>query len=159
MNSATHGSRARPVFRILVAFPIACFSGALVTDIAYAATADMIWSDFSDWLLAAAMFTGVLSAIAGIAYAVTRRREPGGRGVLPVAAGGVLVLGLGLLDNLVHSRDAWTSVVPQGLLLSAVILAVMLVTAWFGFAAPPRVAPVAYTRPGYPPVPPSEARR
>lgn len=29
-----------------------------------------------------------------------------------------------------HTRDAWTSVVPWGLILSAAIAAVILVTAW-----------------------------
>ena len=44
--------------------------------------------------------------------------------------GSMLALILGLFDNLVHTRDAWTSVVPYGLTLSAATVIVMLATAW-----------------------------
>jgi uncharacterized membrane protein len=49
--------------------------------------------------------------------------------------GSLLVLTLGLFNNLVHSRDAWTSVVPAGLALSAATVTVMLVTVWLGSVA------------------------
>jgi uncharacterized membrane protein len=120
------------LFRILVSFPIACFCGALATDIAYAFTADMLWADFSAWLLAAGIILGVIAAVAGmIDFLVNRRNRLMGP-VWAVAIGGLIVLLLALLDNLVHSRDAWTSVVPAGLALSAITVIVMLITAWFG---------------------------
>jgi uncharacterized membrane protein len=121
-----------PVFRILAAFPIAGFCGALATDIAYAATADMIWADFSAWLLASAMVTGVLAAIVGVVDVVAGRRGWVLWRAWPIVIGSLLVLALGLLDNLVHSRDAWTSVVPFGLALSAATVLVALITAWSG---------------------------
>src|SRR5947209_3743693 len=34
------------------------------------------------------------------------------------------------INNLVHSRDAWTSVVPMGLTLSVLTIVLILVTAW-----------------------------
>ncbi len=111
---------------VLVSFPIACFTSALITDIAYAQTANMLWADFSDWLLALAMAGGVLAAIAGLVDLIANRR----RRVLPVVVGSLVVLALGLLNNFVHSRDAWTSVVPMGLALSALTVLVVLVTAW-----------------------------
>jgi len=40
-----------PIHPMLVPIPIACFIGALVTDITYAVTAEMMWSDFSAWLI------------------------------------------------------------------------------------------------------------
>jgi uncharacterized membrane protein len=121
-----------PIFRILVAFPIAVFCGALATDIVYAATADMIWADFSAWLLAAGMVTGVLAAIFGLADVVASRRIRVLWRAWPIVIGGILALVLGLFDSLVHSRDAWTSVVPFGLALSAATVVVTLITAWSG---------------------------
>jgi uncharacterized membrane protein len=125
---------AHRIFIILVSFPIAFFSGALLTDFAYALSADMMWADFSAWLLAVGIVFAVLAAIAGIVDGVANRHSRPQRQVWPIALGGSLVLVLGLFDNLVHSRDAWTSVVPWGLVLSVATVVVILVTAWFGFA-------------------------
>jgi uncharacterized membrane protein len=123
-----------PILRLLVSFPVACFSGALATDVAYAQTADMMWADFSAWLLAVGMLFGLVAAIMGIIQIWTNRRQRGPSSVWLFRAGCVLVLVLGLFDNLVHSRDAWTSVVPVGLALSAVTVVAVLITAWFGSA-------------------------
>lgn len=123
-----------PLLAILAAFPIAGFTGALATDIVYALTANMMWADFSAWLLAVGIAIGALAALVGIVGMVGARRS-GRRPAWGVAAGSLLVLILALFDNLVHSRDAWTSVVPDGLVLSAIVVAVMLVTAWAGFGA------------------------
>jgi len=37
---------------------------------------------------------------------------------------------LATFDMLVHTRDAWTSVVPWGLVLSATIVLVLILTGW-----------------------------
>lgn len=126
-NWPTERAAGHPVFRVLASFPLAFFSGALLTDIAYAFTANMMWADFSAWLLAAGLGLGVLAAIAGIIGVVVDRRVRPARPVWLVI-GSVAVLALALLDNFVHSRDAWTSVVPQGVALSAATVVVMLIT-------------------------------
>jgi uncharacterized membrane protein len=121
-----------PVLRLLAAFPIAGFCGALLTDAVYAQTADMIWSDFSDWLLAAGAMVGVIGAIVGFVELLRNPllRRQGAAWV--TALGCLLTLVVAILNNLVHSRDAWTSIVPQGIILSAVTVVVMLLTLWFG---------------------------
>jgi uncharacterized membrane protein len=128
--------------RILVSFPIACFCCAFLTDLAYVATADMMWADFSDWLLAFGMIMGGLAAVAGIVSLFRRRTSPVRRPIVPLALGGIVVLALGFLNNLVHSRDAWTSVVPQGIVLSGVTVLVILLTAWRSSAPIYRYDPV-----------------
>ena len=40
---------------------------------------------------------------------------------------------LALVNNLVHSRDGWTGVVPAGLTLSVVTVLVMIVTGFLGW--------------------------
>ena len=124
------------VLQILVSFPIACFCGALVTDILYVASANIMWADFSAWLLAAGIAFGGLAAIAGIVDVIANRRMRSPRQVWPLGLGGLVVLVLALLDNLVHSRDAWTSVMPAGLALSAVTVLLMLLLTWFALTAP-----------------------
>ena len=49
-------------------------------------------------------------------------------------AGNAVVLVLALFNSFIHSRDAWTSVVPTGLMLSAITVLVMLFTGWLGWA-------------------------
>jgi uncharacterized membrane protein len=120
-----------PLLRILVSFPIACFCGALTTDIVYAATADMIWADFSDWLLAAGIAIGGIAALIGAVALLVDRAARTLRSAWLVAFGSLFVLVAALFDNLVHSRDAWTSVVPAGLGLSAVTVLLTLITTWY----------------------------
>lgn len=125
---------AHPIHPMLVPFPIACFAGALVTDVVYWRTAQMMWADFSAWLLAAGVIIGLLAALAGLIDFV------GGRAIRTHGAawihflGNALVLALSIVNLLVHSRDAWTSVVPTGLILSAVVVLILLVTGWLGWS-------------------------
>jgi uncharacterized membrane protein len=104
----------------------------LLTDIAYWRSANLMWADFSDWLLAAAMIMGVVAAIAILVDAVTRRPLM----PWPVFIGYLAVFLLGLLNSFVHSRDGWTSVVPTGLALSAVTALVLLLTGWLNWSRP-----------------------
>ena len=127
-------SRGHPILRLLAAFPIACFTCALFTDIAYVQTADVMWVDFSDWLLAVGMAGGIVAAVAGLLTLIANRR---GRQQFnwSVALGSFLVLVIALFNNFVHSRDAWTSVMPTGLALSAATVLAVLVTAWLAASA------------------------
>ncbi|MGY3444774.1 putative membrane protein [Bradyrhizobium sp. USDA 4473] len=123
-----------PIHPMLVPFPIVCFTGALVTDIAYWSTAEMMWADFSAWLLFAGLIIGGLAAIAGLIDFLGDRRIRRLAYSWYHMAGNVVVMLLALFNALVHSRDAWTSVVPAGLVLSALTVLVMLFTGWLGGA-------------------------
>jgi uncharacterized membrane protein len=75
-----------------------------------------------------------LAALAGLVDFLSNRLVRAQRPAWPHFIGNVIVLLLALFNNFVHSRDAWTSVVPTGLILSALTVVVMLVTAWLGGA-------------------------
>jgi uncharacterized membrane protein len=121
-----------PIHPMLVPFPIACFVGALATDIAYASTAEMMWADFSAWLLVIGMITGALAAIAGLidflGNPLIRSHRPAWLHMI----GNLIVLMLALLNTLVHTRDAWTSVVPTGVILSGIVVLILCFTTWLG---------------------------
>ena len=51
---ATAEVAGQPIHPMLVPIPIACFVGALLTDIAYVVSAEIMWADFSAWLLSSA---------------------------------------------------------------------------------------------------------
>ncbi len=120
----------RPVHPMLVAAPVVCFAGALLTDIAYASSANIMWSNFSDWLLAVGMALGVIGFIVALVNMIANRHVRAARPTWPFILGSLAVLIVAFLNNLVHSRDAWTSVVPQGLVLSAVTVLLALATGW-----------------------------
>ncbi len=122
----------RPIHPLLIPIPIVCFIGGLMTDLTYWGTAEMMWADFSAWLVSIGLVTGILAAIAGLFEFLRDRRAHALRPVWPHVLGEVAVLVLAFFDTLVHSRDAWTSVVPSGLILSAAVVLVALVTGWMG---------------------------
>jgi uncharacterized membrane protein len=103
---------------------------ALATDAMYYQTAIMQWANFSAWLIAAGL---VLALVATLFLAVDFLTGAAGRirwlQFVLVAAAALL----SLVNMLVHSRDAWTSVVPQGLWLSVVVSILLLVSALGGW--------------------------
>ncbi len=44
----------------------------------------------------------------------------------------MLALLLSLINAFVHSRDAYTSVVPTGLILSGIVALLVLISSWLG---------------------------
>jgi len=123
-----------PIHPILVPIPIGCFVGALLTDIVYSCTALMQWANFSAWLVTVGLIMGVVAAVIGLIDFLGNPliRE------IPQAwlhmMGNLLVLVLALFNTMIHSRDAWTSVVPLGLVLSAATVLVLVFTGWMGWS-------------------------
>jgi len=120
----------RPVYRPLRALATSCVILAFVTDAIYIVTANIIWVDSSDWLLFGAAGFGVLALIVGLIEAVARRRHSLLRAPAVSAVLDIVVLVVVIADNLVHSRDGWTSVVPWGIALSALAAFVLILSEW-----------------------------
>jgi uncharacterized membrane protein len=110
---------------MLASFSAAYFAGALVTDLVYWQMPDVMWERFSIWLLMAGL---VMAGFAVFAYAVNslagrgRRR----RAAWPRLPGYAVAVCLAVINAFVHSRDGYTAVVPTGLMLSASVVAVLL---------------------------------
>jgi uncharacterized membrane protein len=123
-----------PIHPMLVPVPIVCFAGALVTDLAFTASGQMMWSDFSAWLIVAGLIFGALAALAGLidflGNAQVRAQTP----AWPHLLGNLAVLIISVFNLMVHSRDGWTSVVPTGLILSIVVVLILPVTGWLGWS-------------------------
>jgi uncharacterized membrane protein len=122
------------IFAMLIPFPIAGFSGGLLTDIAYWRTAEMMWSDFSAWLIAAGVIMGWLAAIAGLVDGLVHRPVYDRGTALLHGVMVIVMLVLATANMLIHTRDAWTSVVPWGLALSVATVVALLFTGWLGWS-------------------------
>jgi uncharacterized membrane protein len=125
---------SHPIHPILVPIPIACFVGTLLTDLMYWHSAEMTWADFSAWLVTVGTIVGWLAAIAGLVdflgNRLVRRLPP----AWPHAVGNIAALIAATFNTLIHTRDAYTSVVPTGLILSAITVLILLFTGWLGWS-------------------------
>lgn len=108
----------RAAHGVLLAFPVALFSFAVVTDVAYLRTAELQWTNFSAWSITIGLvFGGVALVCALLALLVGLRSRR--RSALLLHAGALaLMCLLGLINAFKHSQDAWSSVGAFGLILS-----------------------------------------
>jgi uncharacterized membrane protein len=115
-----------PVHAILLASTIPLSLGALLTDWAYASTYHIRWTNFASWLVAGGLvFAGFTLLWAAIDLLRADRRA---RSLLYL----LLVLGtfvLGLLNSLIHAKDAWAAM-PEGLILSVIVFLLALAANW-----------------------------
>lgn len=129
--ASTRGIEAAPLptlHAILLAFPIALFGAALVSDIAYLNSAEIQWSNFSAWLITGALVFGALVLLWALIDLLRRRR-----GLIYAALLGLMCL-VGLINAFQHSRDAWSSVGTTGLVLSILSALLALAAGWLGYS-------------------------
>jgi len=124
-SRSTAKPRGRPIHTMLVSFSAAYFTGAFVTDLVYWQMPDVMWERFSIWLIAVGLIMAGLAVIAYVIDLLSRRQMPAWPGVV----GYTVATLLSLFNAFVHSRDGYTAVVPAGLMLSALVVAVLILTA------------------------------
>ncbi len=112
---------------ILLGFPIALFSSALVTDITYLRTEELQWTNFSAWLIAGGLVFGGLVLVWALVSLVLglRAADKGRRLLYAIVLAAMCVAGL--INAFQHSRDGWSSVGTFGLLLSIVTVTLSLI--------------------------------
>lgn len=124
---------ANPLHAILLAFPVALYPSALLTDITYLNTAEIQWTNFSSWLIAGAdFFAGLVLAWALIGLFVGRARHVRGRGTLYLIVVAVMFV-LGVINAFQHARDGWHSVGTLGLALSILCSILAFVVAFIAY--------------------------
>lgn len=107
----------------LIASGATLLIATFVSDFLYWQSLLFQWNNVSEWLLAAGLILAGLGAIAFIVDLVLRR-------VWKIAwlrfAGLALAALLSILNAFVHSRDAYTAVVPEGIILSALVTVLLI---------------------------------
>lgn len=117
-------ARRAPLHPGLIASSATLLITAFVTDVVYWQTSLFQWNNFSAWLLT---FGLVVAAIAAIALLVDLALRRVRRIAWLRFAGLTGAALLSLLNAFVHSRDAYTAVVPEGIALSTVVTILLLV--------------------------------
>jgi len=118
-----------PVHGFFLAATVTLFLGALLSDLAYATSYQVQWTNFASWLITAGLVSGavvLVFAVVGLRHADQREWR--------YLLYGLILLGawaLGFINALMHAKDAW-AVMPEGLVLSAIVLLLACVAAWMG---------------------------
>jgi uncharacterized membrane protein len=123
--------RLHPLHGILLAGMFPLFLGGLLSDFAYSSSYQIEWSNFSSWLIAAGLVFAGLALLWAIIDLIRADRR-GGYLLLYM----LLLLAtwvVGFINSLTHAKDAWATM-PQGLVLSAIVVLLALASTWVGFA-------------------------
>jgi uncharacterized membrane protein len=123
-------SIAGQLYALLVPVPIICFFGTFFTDLVYWRMANMLWADMSVWLLAAGLVVAGFVVIFGLVAFFAHGGDRDLRAASVPALGTALILVLSIINVFIHSRDAYTSVVPTGLTLSGIVVLLLLIAGW-----------------------------
>jgi uncharacterized membrane protein len=104
---------------------------ALFTDYMYSTNSLMQWSNFSGWLIVGGLVFALIAAIVLLIDIALGRAGPiSWLDFILVGAAAIL----SIINVLVHTRDAWTSVVPTGITLSAIVTVLLLIAGLRGWA-------------------------
>ncbi|MBA3590381.1 DUF2231 domain-containing protein [Methylibium sp.] len=120
-----------PVNAFFVSATVTLFLGALLSDLAYATSYQVQWTNFASWLIAAGLLFGGITLV----FALVGLRHADRRGGRYLLYGFILLATwvLGFINALIHAKDVW-AVMPEGLILSAIVLLLACVAAWMGLS-------------------------
>jgi len=113
----------------LMLVPATCLTAGLLTDVAYWVTVNHMWADFSAWIVSAGAILAWLVAIAGLVELLVRPVLRRGLAIVVYSLAYLAAMTFATFNMLVHTRDAWVSVVPWGIVLSALTVIAFLVAA------------------------------
>ena len=122
-----------PLHAMFAPMTAVCLAQTLATDLVYWKTAAMMWADMSAWLLTAGLVIGVFAVVTGLIdfFGDARLRALRSAWVYGLSSAAALILSI--FNIFVHSRDAYTSVVPTGLILSGLVVLILMISAWSGW--------------------------
>jgi len=120
-----------PVNAFLVSATATLFLGALLSDLAYAMSYQVQWTNFASWFIASGLVFGGVVLL--FALVVLRHADRRGRGYLLYCGLLLAAWVLALLNALMHAKDVW-AMMPEGLILSVIVLLLAGAAAWIGLS-------------------------
>lgn len=130
---STAAIAGHPIHPMLIPFPIACFVLAFVSDLAFWRTASEFWANASLWLLGIGIIMAALAAVIGLIDVFGDDQIRGLNDVWLHAGGNILAVVIELYNWYSRDQHGSAAVVPTGLILSLVVVAILLFTGWKGW--------------------------
>ncbi|WP_192649063.1 DUF2231 domain-containing protein [Sphingopyxis sp. OAS728] len=132
-HPSTNSRSVHPLHGLLLAFPVALFTTALLSDITYLKSAEIQWSNFAAWAITGALVVGA-PVLLWAALSLFRHRRDTLRTSALVYFLLILVMWIaGLINAFKHSQDAWSSVGTTGVALSIVSSVAALIAGWIAY--------------------------
>jgi uncharacterized membrane protein len=124
------------VHNVIAFSSVPLFTGALLSDWAYANSYQVQWANFVSWLTVAGLLLAGIALLWGaidvLRARVTRHRRGFTYLLLLLAT-----IVLGFINALVHAKDGWAAM-PTGLILSAVVVLLAAAASALGLAGSSR---------------------
>jgi uncharacterized membrane protein len=130
---STASIAGHPIHPMLIPFPIAFFVATFLCDLAYWQSSNAAWATGAIWLLGAGLIMAALAAIAGLTDVLGEPRIRALNDVWWHAGGNVLVVLIELYNFYGRYSEGTAAIVPQGLILSLVVVCTLLFTGWKGW--------------------------
>jgi uncharacterized membrane protein len=121
-----------PIHPMLIPFPIAFFIAAFVCDLVFWQTANPSWADATQWLLGAGLIMAALAAVTGLTDVLGEPQIRAMNAAWWHAGLNVLTVLIELYNWYSRYIDGSAAIVPTGLILSAIVVGLLVVTGWLG---------------------------
>ena len=115
---------ANVVYGVLNPIPFGCFAAALVFDVLYLRTAEVLWNKAAAWLVVFGLVASLLPRLVNLGQVWFGSRTLAGWADRLDFWFNLLGVAVAVFNAFVHSRDAY-AVVPAGVILSACTVALL----------------------------------
>ena len=130
---STASIAGHPIHPMLIPFPIAFFVATFVCDLVFWNSGNPSWFDATLWLLGAGLIMAALAAVAGLTDVLGDVKIRTLSTAWWHAGGNVLAVLIELYNWYTRYEHGSAAVLPTGLILSAVVVAILLFTGWKGW--------------------------
>ena len=121
-----------PIHPMVIAFPIACFVLAFVSDLAFFATSNEFWATASLWLLGIGLITAAFAAVTGLIEVFGDDRVRNLSDTRLHAASNAIALLIALYNWYSRFEHGSSAIVPTGVVLSGIVVLILVFAGWKG---------------------------
>jgi uncharacterized membrane protein len=130
---STASIAGHPIHPMLIPFPIAFFVATFVCDVVFWQTSNTMWATAAIWLLGAGIIMAAMAALAGLTDVLGEPRIRALNDVWWHAGGNVVVVLIELYNWWIRYIAGTSAVVPEGLVLSLIVVCILVFTGWKGW--------------------------